>query len=178
MGEMRNSLNVEETLQIKKKAKREAIKWTLVLVFILEFIIFSMTYIDSNDSDTEFIAMMQIPIAVTALVCSYICYISVVQQEEEKLNATLAEGCLSTKSWTEVIPIKANEYKILILHVLPTRANFFAKLRTDSDIIDVYIQFRHEKEHFHLEKIRKKDFLNYYSILEESEKEPEEESND
>ena len=177
MGEMRNSLNVEDTLQIKKKAKRKAIKWTLVLVFILEFIVFSIPYIGSNDSDTEFIAMMQIPLVISTLVCSYMYYICAVQQEKEKLNAKLAEGCLRAETWTEVIPIKANEYKKFILEELPTKAKFFAKLREDSDIIDVSVQFHNEREYSPLEEIGKRYFLGYYSILEESEKEPEEGEN-
>ncbi len=176
MGEIRNSLNVEETLQIKKKAKREAIKWALVLGFILEFIAFSIMYTGGNE--VYAIATIQILIAGGTLVCSYICYLCEVQQEEEKLNATLAGGCLSKTEWTQVIPVRTNEHQEFILQELPTRAKFFAKLREDGDIIDVYVQFHHEKEYLPLEKISKNWFLNYYSILEESEKEPEEKSND
>lgn len=180
MGEMRNRLNVEEILQIKKKAKRNAIKWALVIGFILEFIVLSGTYMGSNNSDTKVdsIAMMQLVIICFGFLLFYLKYKLILDQEKGKLSAALAEGCLSTETWTEVIPIKANEYQEFVLKELPTKAKFFAKLREDGDIIDVSVQFHHEKEYLPLEEIGKRYFLDYYSILEESEKEPEEKNND
>ncbi len=176
MGEMRNALNVEETLQIKKKAKRKTIKWALVTVFILEFIVFSTTYMGSKDFVT--IAMMQLIIIILGYLVFSLNYRVILDQEKAKISATLAEGCLRAETWTEVIPIKADEYQEFVLKELPTKAKFFAKLREDGDIIDVSVQFHHEKEYLPLEEIGKRYFLDYYSILEESEKEPEEESND
>ncbi len=181
MEEMRNSLNVEEALQIKKKAKREAIKWTLALGFIIEIIITAMLINDDTASNIRKIivlAIMQIIIILFGYLMFYLIYPFILDQKKAKIYAALAEGCLSKTEWTQVVPIKADEYEKFILEELPTRANFFAKLREDSDIIDVFLQFHNEREYLHWEGRGKTYFLDYYSILEEGEKEPEEKSND
>ena len=181
MGEMRNGLNVEDTLQIKKKAKRKTIKWALVIGFIFDIMITAIV-LDDKDRNINItiiaIAIMQVIIILVGFATAYTYYLFLVDKEKGKISAALAEGCLRAETWTEVIPIKADEYKKFILEELPTKAKFFAKLREDSDIIDVSVQFHNEREYLPLEEIDKRYFLGYYSILEESEKEPVEKSND
>ncbi len=178
MGEMRNSLNVEETLQIKKKAKRKTIKRALVVAFIFEIIaVATMMMQNANTDKIIVLTIMQIIIILFGYLIFFPYYQDIIDKEKGKISAALAEGCLRAETWTEVIPIKADEYKKFILEELPTKAKFFAKLREDSDIIDVSVQFHNEREYLPLEEIGKRYFLGYYSILEESEKEPEEGEN-
>lgn len=172
MGEMRNSFNVEETLQIKKKAKRKVIKWALLMAFILEVILIATTFTGNSRNwilTMVMIGLIQVMVVCIAFLFSWFTYHLIVMRQTEKLNAKLAEVCLSKTEWTQVIPVGANEYQEFMLQKL--KAKFFAKLREDGDIIDVYVQLHQEKEYLPLEKISKNWFLNYYSILEESEEE-------
>ena len=84
-----------------------------------------------------------------------------------KIRNRLLGGRLSKKRWTQVVPMMANEREGAIVHEpLPTKSKFFAKLRKDLDMINVYVQINGKGEYLPLEKISKNWFFNYYSILE------------
>ena len=78
MGEIRNSLNVEEILQIKKKAKRKVTKWTLLIAFILE-VMFIATTLAGNSGNwiltMAMIGLVQVIVVCMAILFSYFTYL-------------------------------------------------------------------------------------------------------
>ena len=169
MGEKRN-LNVEEILPIKKKAKKKVIKWTLAIGLIIDIIIsiLILCYPCNIYDKIICIAIMQFPIIIISFALSYLVYLFIVDEEQSELKGKLAQACLSKNEWTKVLTVRADRYQDFIFNELPTRAELFAKLQEDSDVIDVSIKFYNEDKYIPFEKINKSSFLNYYLILEKS----------
>lgn len=172
MGETRNNLNLEEELQLSKMAKRKALKRTLVIGLIFDVILAGIalwnTYYSYGVKIVS-IAFLQIVIIIYAFMVFKIYYLFILTREKSKLYGKLAEACLSTTEWTQVIPVKADDYQEFVLNELPKRAKFFAKIQADSDAIDVSLKFNNEQEYIHWKKICTSLFLSYYSVIEESE---------
>ena len=147
MGETRNNLNLEEELQICKRIQGKLMKWTLMIGFIFDVILtVIILYSDFDSVDTQkiVIALLQIMIACGIFIMYYLFYRFLLGEAKHKLSNNLAKDCLSTTKWVQVIPVKADDYQEFILNELPKRAKFFAKLRADSDVIDVSIKFNNE----------------------------------
>ena len=90
MGEIRNSFNVEETLQIKKKAKKKTIKWALLMAFILEVILIGFILIGNSRNwimTMVMIGLVHVIVICMAILFSYFTYLLMVKNQSEKLNA-------------------------------------------------------------------------------------------
>ncbi len=168
MEEIRSYLNLENVLPIKAKAKKKVMKWALAIGLIFDIIIsiLILCYSYNIYKKIILIVIIQFPIIAGCCTFSHLFYLFIVDEERTKLKGKLAQVCLSESKWTKVLPVRADKYQDFIFNELPARAEFFAKLQEDSDIIDVSIKFNNEEKYLNFEKINKNSFLNYYLVLE------------
>ncbi len=167
MEEKRKNLNEEDILKIKKKAKKKVIKHALVVGLIFDAIVIRyILKLDINAiTKSIYLEIMQVLIILSCVTISWLRYQIIVSEEQRKLRKAFTEACLSKNAWTKVLPVMTDRHQEFIFNELPKRAELFAKLQEDSDVIDVSIKFYDEDKYIPFEKINKSSFLNYYLIL-------------
>lgn len=165
MGKGRNKILVN-SLDVEKKAKKKAIRDIVLMVLFVAILLVVLNFFNKIRG-----SVLIIGIFIPIIVLLYIYYFLIIkvykEQEIEKLNYSLVEGCLSTKSLTEVIPIKVCHYKEFILGLMDI-AKFYAKIsQEEDDYVEVWGILNQGNSLF-FEKVYKGCFLEYYLIVEEN----------
>lgn len=150
-------------LEVNKKAKEKAMKWTIGLVLI-SIVILIIPLVIQPSRFHVLLLILLIPFAVV-YVASYWMFYRIHQDEMiEEISISLVDNCLSEVEQTEVIPIEASDYKKFILGLVNI-AKFYARLNKENGYVEVYVKILDEPSARFFENIRKGCFLKYYSIV-------------
>ena len=164
--EKRNESLVHEL--VREKAIKEAINSTIMMAILLIVLLGGLLLVPN----TSIYAIIIPTIVMVVLIA--LCFVPITKaflyNEVRQLNIALVNECMSFDEFIEVIPIRADEYKEFILGLVDN-AKFLAILSKEDEMVEVYVKFNHEEQYRFLEKIEKEDFLQYYKIVEETEKE-------
>lgn len=164
--EKRNESLVHEL--VREKAIKKAINSTIMMAILLIVTLGGLLLVPN----TSIYAIIIPTIVMVVLIA--LCFVPITKaflyNEVRQLNIALVNECMSFDEFIEVIPIRADEYKEFILGLVDN-AKFLAILSKEDEMVEVYVKFNHEEQYRFLEKIEKEDFLHYYKIVEETEKE-------
>lgn len=159
-------------LEIKKEAKRKSkIAGIVISVF---FIIFAIIMVLTSETFKK----AMIPVVITTLTMLLLVVILIIfiisnilpfafeQSEYAKRSIAYTNAYLSADRTVEV---KLNPYKNTnFMMGLQDIAKFYAIIREEDDLVEIYIKFNFEEEERKYEDVRKEFFYDYYSILEEN----------
>lgn len=162
--------DLRNVFEVNKKARKKAIKWTIIMVLITNVILIIPLIIVPGKKDI-ILLLLYIPF-IGLYVAAYLMFYRIFQDEIiGEINISLATKCLSEEKLTEVIPMDASDYKNFILGLVNI-AKFYARIsKEESEYVEVYVKILDESGARFFENIRKEYFFKYYTVIEDNEQE-------
>lgn len=156
-------------LEIKEEAKRKSkIVGILISVFFTIFVIITMlTSPKENLIPIVVIIFLiwSVMIALIIFVTKHILPLAYEQSEYAKRSMEYTNISLPVETFVEVRP-NPNKHTDFILN-LQNIAKFYAIIREEDNLVEIYIKFNFEEEERKYEDVGKEYFYDYYSVQEE-----------
>ena len=161
MGDDYGVMILGERLEIKRLAKKKAIKWTII-IGIITFIVLAVTMVmlyGRKMSLIEWIILIINVIAIISVLFMTLGQKAIQLEEISKRSKEYVETYLSKEDDVEVIPIDGKSYK----EFMQRKGKFYARIISDNEV-GIWFQYNDEKEKEFLEKVYKSDFENYWLV--------------
>lgn len=162
MGKGRNE-ELINSFEVKRKARKKAIKDTLIVLFIAICLFAIVGFLGEGYKVYQIIGI-SIPILALCILNFLLLDKVYKDQEVYRLEEIIVEKCLTSEEYTQVIPIKADDYEDFILG-LQDHTSFFAIMH-DENFVDVFAKIDGEDDLRYCKSISKGYFLDYYKIQE------------
>ena len=162
MGDDYGVMILGERLEIKRLAKKKAIKWTIIMDIITFIVLVAVMTCGRDLSVVELIFSMLLIVIIITIMTIFLMTVGqkAIQLEEIcKRSKEYVETYLSKEDDVEVIPIDGKSYKEFLL----LKGKFYARIISD-DEVGIWFQYNDETKKEFLEKVDKGDFENHWLV--------------
>lgn len=170
MGEGREAL-LKTDLEIKENAKRKSkIVGIVASVFVTIFFITMMLMSETSKENLTPVMMsllMFYIFIITVIIFSTKCIFPLAFEQSEYAKRSIAYTNVSLPAETFVeVKLNPNKNTDFILN-LQDIAKFYAIIREEDNLVEIYIKFNFEEKTRKYEDVGKEYFYDYYSVQEE-----------